>query len=212
MEGVPNRKTVMRYAIITGSHRKGSQSTKVAKFIEQKILAADVQNTSYFLDLAATPMPFWDEGFEASEQRWMDVWGDKSQSLASSDAIVIVTPEWGGMVTPAIHNFFLFCSRGELADKPGLAVAVSGSRGGTYPIASLRMASGKNTQLCYIPQHIIVRNVETVLNTEVNSGPADSRIRARIQYTIRVLAEYAKAFRHIRESGVIDLEAYPYGM
>ena len=40
----------------------------------------------------------------------------------------------------------------------------------------------------------------------------DAALRARIEYSLRVLVEYARALRLVRESGVIDLKAFPYGM
>jgi hypothetical protein len=40
----------------------------------------------------------------------------------------------------------------------------------------------------------------------------DQALRGRITYSLRVLIEYAKALRLVRESGVIDLKAFPYGM
>lgn len=93
-------------------------------------------------------------------------------------------------------------------------MSVSASRGGRYPIAELRMSSYKNTQLVYIPQHVIVDHVKEVLNDIALEADdkADRYIRNRIQYSLRILHEYMKALRQIRASDVLDLEAYPNGM
>ncbi len=45
-----------------------------------------------------------------------------------------------------------------------LIVAVSSGAGGAYPVAELRMSSYKNSRICYIPEQIIIRDVENVLN------------------------------------------------
>jgi hypothetical protein len=118
------------------------------------------------------------------------------------------------MATPAIKNFFLYANAKIMGNKPAILTSVSAGRGGRYPIAEMRMSSYKNSQICYIPQHIIVDHVNDVLNDHELTGKekADSIIKARIQYSLKVLHEYAKAFRLVRESGVIDLENYPYGM
>ena len=84
--------------------------------------------------------------------------------------------------------------------------------GGSYPIAELRMSSYKNSHVCYIPNHVIVRHVEQVLNTPDSVNEDDRRIRERLAYSVKVLEEYAKAFQSIRKSGVIDFETYPNGM
>jgi hypothetical protein len=39
-----------------------------------------------------------------------------------------------------------------------LIIAVSGGAGGgAYPVAELRMSSYKNSRICYLPEHLIVR-------------------------------------------------------
>jgi predicted RNase H-like nuclease (RuvC/YqgF family) len=84
--------------------------------------------------------------------------------------------------------------------------------GGAYPIAELRMSSYKNSRVCYIPEHVIVRQVEHVLNTPDSISVDDTRIRDRLAYAVKVLEEYAKALQSIRHSGVIDFATYPNGM
>ncbi len=44
-----------------------------------------------------------------------------------------------------------------------MIVAVSSSSGGAYPIVELRASSDKNTRLCFIPDHVIVRSVGRML-------------------------------------------------
>jgi NAD(P)H-dependent FMN reductase len=116
------------------------------------------------------------------------------------------------MVPPALKNFFLLCGTDLLAHKPGLIVTVSAGTGGSYPVTELRTSSYKNTRLCYIPDHVIVRNVGHMLQGNQAADEHDAALRERIDYSLRVLVEYAKALRLVRESGVIDLKAFPYGM
>jgi NAD(P)H-dependent FMN reductase len=200
----------LHFAIVVGSQRAVSRSRKVAEFVRGAIRANSEQNEVVIVDLGREPLPLWDEEFSAKHERWAG-WSRTSQILAGADAVVIVTPEWGGMVTPATKNLFLLCRNGELRHKPGLAVAVSASFGGAYPIAELRMTTGKNTQFCYIPDHVIVRRAESVLNGEQPESKEDADLRDRIRHAVRVLAEYAKALRGVRSSG-IDSAKYPFGM
>ena len=202
----------MKIAVISGSHRNGSESGKVARYVQQQLTASPDVSSTYALDLADNPLPLWDpEAWQPSE-KWASAWSPISAELAASDAFVVVAPEWGGMVPAGLKNFFLLCSKGELAHKPALIVAVSASMGGSYPIAELRMSSYKNTYLCYIPDHVIVRNVRGLLNDPAAQSPDDERIRERLRYALGLLLQYSKALQLVRASGAIDLTRYPFGM
>jgi azobenzene reductase len=204
---------VIDFAIVSGSQRTQSQSLKVARYFEREIPNVVRNARVTLLDLAENVFPLWDDGTIVDEEAWERSWSPWSEAIAAADAYVFVTPEWGGMATPALKNFFLLCNREELGHKPALAVGVSSANGGAYPIAELRMTSGKNTHVCYIPEHVIVRHVERVLNTvEGDPKAEDAQLRKRIAYAIRVLGEYAKALGLVRASGVVEPSAFPFGM
>jgi NAD(P)H-dependent FMN reductase len=202
----------MKLAIIAGSQRPRSQSAKVGRFIDA-LLAAEFDGVAtLFYDLGKCPLPWCEEEEPKPEELENPVWQALSRELKTCDGIVVVTPEWGGMVPASLKNFFLWCNAQELSHKPGLIVAVGRRLGGSYPVVELRMSSYKNTQLCWIPEHVIVRNVETVLNDTEPVGEDDVYIRARVGYGLRLLIAYAKALRLVRESGAVDADTYRWGM
>ncbi len=202
----------MKIAIISGSHRKKSESLKVARFAETLVARELPGVTTYLCSLSENPLPLWDEGVWSGDEKWKNIWGPIAQELQSSDALVVISPEWGGMVPAGLKNFFLLCSSAEVGNKPGLIVTVSASRGGAYPVAELRMSSTKNNYLCYIPEHVIVRNAAHVLNGDTSASEDDSFVRQRLTYALKLLGQYAAALRQVRESGVIDYKTYPFGM
>ena len=202
----------MKYFILSGSHRPNSQSVKVARYIEATIQRELDGATTYLLELAHANLPFWDEGMWSGAPKWKQVWGPIATELRSSAALVVVSPEWSGMVPAMVKNFFLLAGNAELAHKPGLIVGVSSTRGGAYPVAELRASSYKNNHLCYIPEHIIVRDAGQVLGDGEPASDADVYLRKRIAYAVRVLAAYASALIGVRESGVIDTKTYAFGM
>jgi NAD(P)H-dependent FMN reductase len=202
----------MKYAIISGSHRPQSQSGKVARFIQARLQVLDPGDETYLLDLGKTPLPLWDEGIWNNDPKMLDIWNPVSRELADSDALVVVAAEWGGMVPAALKNLFLYASDGCLYHKPGLIVGVSASRNGAYPVAELRASSYKNTHLQYISEHVIVRFVGEVLNGDLPQSEDEAYLRRRLDYSLSVLAEYAKALRQVRDSGVLDRQAFPFGM
>jgi NAD(P)H-dependent FMN reductase len=201
----------MKIAIIAGSHRHEAESARVARYVEAVLRESGTSDT-YLFSLADNPLPLWDEGVWNNDPKWQTVWSPIEAELAGSDGFVVVSPEWSGMVPAGLKNFFLLCGSDVLAHKPGLIVTVSASLGGAYPVAELRTSSYKNTRLCYIPDHVIVRNVGKMLHGDQPADEHDESLRSRIAYSARMLLEYAKALRAVREAGVIDLKTFPYGM
>ena len=204
----------MKISIISGSHRQASQSEKVARFIQGTLESQKLCDSTWLFTLAGNPLPLWDESIWEGNPDWQRHLGPISQQLASSDGFVVVAPEWHGQVPAGLKNFFLMWSKGEVAHKPALIVTVSSADGGAYPVAELRMSSYKNNRICYLPEHVIVRNVERVLNDDPaqNNPDADGYFRERIRYALGILVEYAKALAQVRASGVTDLSKFKNGM
>lgn len=197
----------MFITIIVGSSRLDSQSAKVGQYITSLVTAKHALHS--VKDLFPK---LWDnEAFDNLKERALAKNSAACTGLDKSDGFIFVVPEWNGMVPPAMKNLFVICAH-EFAHKPALLVTVSAGMGGSYPIAELRMSSYKNSRICYIPDHVIVRHAEQFMNTPESVNADDQRIRDRLAYSVRVLEEYAKAFQGIRNSGVIDLAAHPSGM
>ena len=198
---------MLNIALVAGSGRNDSQSGKVARFLRQRLIQLQHggEETTSLIDLGLAPLPLWpaeDPG----------PWSLYKQQLHAADAVVIVAPEWNGMACPAIKNFFIFASKAELAHKPGLLVGVSSGIGGGYPISELRASSYKNCRLCYLPEHLIIRGVEKVLNEADAMSEDDQRIRARMDYDLDILARYADALKPVREAIDMSIPDFANGM
>lgn len=198
----------LKLVLLAGSSQPSSQSAKVAAYLRRRLLelghcaAADLG----LIDLGATPLPLWpaeDAG---------GAWADCAALLREADGVVLVSPEWHGMASPALKNFFVYAGRRELGHKPGLLVGVSAGMGGAYPLSELRASSYKNCRLCYLPEQLIVRQVETVLNDERSAGEGDTRIRARADWVLGVLVHYAQAMRPLRTAIRFDSVDFANGM
>ncbi|WP_415909885.1 NADPH-dependent FMN reductase [Oleiharenicola sp. Vm1] len=202
----------MKFFVLSGSHRAESQSLKVANYV-QAALPQEVAGAEVFLySLSGNPLPLWDEATGGAPDA---LWDPISRELQAADALVVVTPEWNGMVTPGVKNFLLNCTAGEIGHKPGLIVTVSAGRGGSYPVAELRMSGTKNNRLAWIPEHVIVQHVEGNLNAPDGAegiAKEDATIRTRLRYALRVLGAYGAALRGVRASGAIDHQRFRSGM
>ena len=205
----------MKIGIISGSHRLNSQSEKVARHIDQSLRTQGISAEPYFYNLAANPLPLWDETIWEGNPDWQAILQPISRELLSCDGFVVVSPEWHGMAPAGLKNFFLmWTAGGELAHKPALIVTVSTADGGSFPVAELRMSSYKNSRICYLPEHLIIRFVDTVFNDDPaqNKPEAQEYFEDRLAYCLTMLQEYALAFRQIRASGATSMDTYGSGM
>lgn len=195
-----------------GSHRPEAQSLKVAKYLSKRLTELKVCDEVYLLNLAIADIPFYDEGLKKKEGIWKSNWEPIENELASSDGFIIISPEWGGMVPAKLKNFFLLPNTISMAHKPALIVSVSEGFGGSYPINELRISSYKNTHICYIPQHVIIRKVKLCLNEEQPAdNDFDKLIRPRIDYSIKLLGHYCEAFVPLRKAN-FNFNEFPFGM
>ena len=206
----------MKIGIISGSHRPHSQSSKVGRYIQTTLEQQGLSDSSWFYDLGGNPLPLWEEGvWDPNNAAWQQQLEPLRQELHGCDGFVIIAPEWHGMVPAGLKNFLLmWTAGGELAHKPALIVTVSASIGGSYPVAELRMSGYKNNRLCFLPEHLIVRNVGSVFNVDSkdNDPEAQQYLNERLLYCLQLLREYALALRQVRDSGKASLAVYSTGM
>ncbi len=199
----------MKISIISASHRTNSQSKKISDILHNNLLKIKSNLQIYVLDLADKLLPLWSPDKKNGKGVWGDSWYSISDSLSKSDGFILVVPEYGGMATPAAKNIFLLCGSGEFAHKPGLIVSVSSGNGGAYPISELRMSSYKNTHIMWIPENIIIRNVE-----EFNPGAHGDNIPKwlddRIDYVLKLFLAYASNMQPLRE--IINRKDFGNGM
>ena len=199
----------MKISIISASHRTNSQSKKISDILHNNLLKINSDLDMYNLDLGDKSLPLWSPDKKKGKGVWGDTWKSISDNLIKSDGFILVVPEYGGMATPAAKNIFLLCSNGEFAHKPGLIVSVSSGNGGAYPISELRSSSYKNTHVMWIPENIIIRNVE-----EFNPGAHGDNIPEwldnRIDYVLKLFLAYSSNMRPLRD--IVNRKDFGNGM
>jgi NAD(P)H-dependent FMN reductase len=202
----------MKFFILSGSHRAEAQSLKVARYINTVLSREHPAAEVYLYSLSGNPLPLWDEATGGAPDA---LWDPISAQLKAADALVVVSPEWSGMVTPGVKNFLLNCTADEIGHKPALIATVSATRGGSYPVAELRMSGYKNNRLVWIPEHVIFHHIGDNLNAPdgaADLSKEDAAIRKRLRYALRILEEYGKALKLVRASGVVDHKTFKSGM
>src|SRR5210317_665654 len=199
----------MKMSIISASHRKNSQSKKISGFLRNNLSEIEPELNTNILDLADVGLPLWSPEKKDGQGIWGETWKSISNNLGNSDGFILVVPEYGGMATPAAKNFFLLCGNGELSHKPGLIVSVSSGNGGAYPITELRSSSYKNTHIMWIPENIIIRNVED-FNPGNHGDNIPEWLDDRIDYVLKLLLVYASNMKPLRE--LINRKDFGNGM
>jgi NAD(P)H-dependent FMN reductase len=204
----------MKIGIISGSHRNPSESEKVARYIEKQLAEKFDDIDPWLFTLADNPIPLWEQAIWDDDAVWNERLAPLKQKLSDTDGFVVISPEWHGQVPAGLKNFFLMFNRYQLGHKPALIVTVSNGDGGAYPVAELRMSSYKNNRICYLPEHVIVRHVESVLNDnpEDNNESADSYFRERIKWALGLLRGYTVALKEMRETTKIYHDKFGNGM
>ncbi len=202
----------MHIVLVSGSHRQNSQSLRITKYLADRLPKLADGTSSDIIELKGNPLPLWDETMWHAGSPLQKQWEPYAKRLQAADGLVITSPEWSGMVPAGLKNFFLYCSPSEIGHKPAMIVGVSSSRGGAYPVQELRASSYKNTMVCYIPQHLIVREAEKMFVGDTPADTTDGYMRERADFTLKLLVEYAKGLKPVRESGVPFDKKFANGM
>jgi NAD(P)H-dependent FMN reductase len=197
----------VKTVVISGSTRNESASLRVSEYLKEQLIGQDSE--AFLIDLHKTQLPFYND---TKEGAWQSVWLPIEQEMAEADAFVIVSPEWDGMFSAALHNMFNYAASASdkkpMAHKPVVLVGVSSGMGGAYPISQMKSIGSKNTLFVVIPENLRFANVNDVLVDGVITVDA---LKEKVAYSMKVLAEYAHALKSVRESGVLDLVKFKNG-
>ncbi|MDX7986530.1 NAD(P)H-dependent oxidoreductase [Xenorhabdus sp. 12] len=198
----------MKLTIISGSQRPDSHSQRIANYLQKLSYEHGFTDIQLF-DLSQVELPLHD-GFTTDISAESHPWQVIARDLRKSEAFIFITPEWHGMVTPALKNFLLHCSLDELGHKPTLLASVSSGTNGVYPLCELRMTGFKNNHVCFLPDHLIFRQSSELISEDfVCSAPA---FEGRVHYTLKLLNAYTKALRLVREEVKDEISNYRNGM
>ncbi|WP_157730001.1 NADPH-dependent FMN reductase [Bacterioplanes sanyensis] len=188
--------------IISASQRAESNSRRISDLLNQRYLDGNAS----LIDLHEQPLPLWD-GAQADDEF---VSSARAKANAA-DGFVFVVPEWHGMAPAALKNLLLWLGKEELAHKPVLLVAVSGSVGGAFVIAELRSSGYKNSRLLFLPEHLILRDANDLWSGQ-SGRDSDEYLDKRSRYAVDQLLTYAGALAPLREQLTAGLADFGNGM
>lgn len=209
----------MQVLVVSASQRAKSKSFDLAKYIQTHTLDTNPDISSSILDLSLYSNLLDHYGVNNEENIELAREKDEVLSLLyRCDAVIFVTPEWGGMIPPALINLFLLTANGSanglpLGHKPAFAVGVSASSGGSNPISLLKAYTAKNSHVTWLPLHAVIQNVEQFLQQEWSPTLTDrfSQVQSRLLVGIKSLLIYSKQLAAVREELVLLSKVHPFG-
>ena len=194
----------LKLAVISASTRAESQSLRIAHYVQKRLNLLKIDND--LIDLHQLDLPLL--GSPTARDFSADLKA-VCQQLAACSGVALVCPEWNGGLPAGLVNFWVYIGD-NLAHKPIFALTVSEGRGGAYPLAQLRAFGLKDSRYVTVPDNFILRNCqERFLDSD---NPDDEYYQNRIDYSLRLLREYAKALSQVRDSGLIDHQTYQRGI
>jgi azobenzene reductase len=204
----------MHITIVVGSHRPISNSAKIGSLVLQILKEQNPEIHTETIDLGKTPLPIWDEKVWQNTTEWADILRPYKEILTKTDGLVIISPEYCGMASPALKNFFLFWTGDVIAHKPAMIVGVTSTEhGGSYPISELRSSGYKNSRILYIPDHVIIRSAEEFPD-QINVIKDESQLRqlSRLQHGTKILHAYSQALQPMRANTDFQYKEFGNGM
>ncbi len=187
----------MKISLISTSHQRNSQSKRISSILGNFISEINNKVEFFHLDMFDLKVPLWTSEKKENLNFWKNDYEIISSKLKLSDGFVFVVPEYGGMATPNSKNFFLVFNNGELFHKPGLIVSISSGNGGAYPVSELRSSSYKNSHIMWIPENIIIRNVNQFFPGK-HGKLIPHWIDDRIKYSCNLLIKYTEYLKPIQ--------------
>lgn len=209
----------MKILLISSSQRENSKSIEVAKYLQTNILNKIAEIDSSIIDLSLYPFLLDQYGTGRDAPQLLAKEKEKVLSqLYACDAVVFITPEWGGMVPPALVNLLLLTANGSanglpLGHKPAFAVGISASSGGSNPISLLKGYAAKNSHMTWLPLHAIIQNVQDFLEQEWDPTLENryNQVQSRLLVGLKSLVIYSQQLVRVREELVTLSKVHPFG-
>lgn len=179
----------MQITVINGTIRRGNQSQKVSRYLVHEInQRPDLEG--HLLDLGELNLPMlWERSHYMSDEERPAALVKYCEAVKSSDALIVVCPEYNGGYPAAFKNAF-DALYSEYNRKPFGLVSVSAGYGGYTVITQLRELVSRVRGLI-VPTTFMARNVGSAFDEE--GTPANEFITKGANGLISEVVWYAAA-------------------
>lgn len=127
----------MNISIVSGSPRKDSVTFRVALFLK-KLLEEKTNHNISIIDVRDYNIPMLLQSVITSVEKAPDDLKDLTEKIFSTNAFILVTPEYNGSYTPALKNLFDHFPK-QLHKTFGIVTASPGAMGGMRATQQLQL-------------------------------------------------------------------------
>lgn len=176
----------MKVAIIAGSNRSNSTSTRMSYYIAGRLKSGG--HTVDLWDLHRKPLPFYvpdEESVSESAAELMSI-------VADADAVVLATPEYHGGMSGVLKNALDYLDTEHFDGKMVLCVS---SAGGAVGVSSLQQMQAivRNVHGVNCPEWISIGGDQR--HFDENGEPMHGPVRARVERVLNTFVELALKLR-----------------
>lgn len=176
----------MKIAIIAGSNRKGSTSTKLCRYIQT--VAEQHGHDVVFIDLYTTPLPIYSPDEDSTHSHVQLL----KNAAKEADAIVLSSPEYHGSISGVLKNAIDYLGFEHFDGKAVLSVSSTGGAVGVSTLQQLQTIV-RNVHGINCPEWISIGGDNRKF-TE-NGEPESENVRARVHRTVDYFLKLAATLR-----------------
>lgn len=166
----------LKIAIIAGSNRKGSTSTKLCTYLQKQLDARGCTVTLY--DLYVHPIPF----FSPDERDKRDDHLHKLfKTTEEADGIILSTPDYHGGISGVLKNALDYLGGDQFREKPVLSVSSAGGAVGVSSLLHLQ-AIVRNVHGINCPEWISIGGEQRQFDEQ--GTPLDARTVSRVEQAL----------------------------
>ncbi|MFD0587357.1 NADPH-dependent FMN reductase [Paenibacillus sp. GCM10027627] len=173
----------MKIVLLAGSNREGASSTKLARYMEQGLIARKVEVS--FIDLRQLVLPLYSPDY-------VDLNDNAKRIIAevgSADGFIFATPEYHGSISGVLKNALDYLSGNLVEGKPVLSVSSAGGPSGVCSLLHLQSIV-RNLHGINCPQWVSIGYGWGGVDEKGN--PVDSDVRDRVDGAIEQLLKLTR--------------------
>ncbi|KIL36931.1 NADPH-dependent FMN reductase [Cohnella kolymensis] len=176
----------MKIAIIAGSNRRSSTSTRMCLFIGERL--SSLGHTVELWDLYRKPLPMYDPDEESVGEAAAEL----GAVVAEADAVVLASPEYHGSVSGVFKNALDHLDTEHFDGKMVLSVS---SAGGAVGVSTLQQMQTivRNVHGVNCPEWISIGGDQR--RFDENGEPAHAAVRARVERVLNAFVSLASKLR-----------------
>ena len=178
----------MKVAIIIRKYKARKKKHRLAYYLKNQMMEKEV--TVNLIDLKNYPLPVF--GSAISEEQTKSV-EEIGSTLKSSQAVIIVTPEYHSNISAALNNALEYCGMSLIGKVTGIASASATQFGGVQASNTLQITL-LNLGAYPVSRRLLVPEIHLAFNQD--NEPVRTEIKEQVEKFLNEMLSYANAIQN----------------